>query len=197
VNLALRLSRRLSPSRLAGRRRRYETQSGSTPPGVSQPGAEEALFLNSAIKAVTLAWERRNLTTKARRWAANGEIVICDRYPSETIGAMDSPRLREQSTESGTKAALYNWLARVEQRLYRQIPPPDIVLRLNVSVETAKQRNRERVKSSKEADDYLEARHRQFREWHKSGTKYLHEIDTERPLAETILNVKKMIWESL
>ncbi|MGH7450360.1 MAG: hypothetical protein ACRENG_03375 [bacterium] len=194
VNLALRLARRLFPQM---RHRRHEMQSGSTHPSVSQPQAEESLLLNFAIKAVTLAWERRNLTIKARRLAAHGEIVICDRYPSEAIGAMDSPRLREQSTEGGTKATLYNWLAHVEQRLYRQIPPPDIVLRLGVSLETVKQRSRERLKSTKEADDYLEARHRQSREWHKSGTKYLYDIDTERPLAETILNAKKTIWESL
>ncbi|MCI0695385.1 hypothetical protein L0337_25675 [candidate division KSB1 bacterium] len=194
VNLALRLARRLFPSRLAGRRRRHATQGGSTDP---LPRAEEQLLLNYAIQAVTLAWDRRNLTIKARRLAAQGEIVICDRYPSEAVEAMDSPRLREQSTAGGTKTALYNWLARVEQRLYRQIPPPDIVLRLSVSVETAKQRNRERLKSAKEADDYLEARHRQVREWHKSGTKYLYDIDTERSLAETILNIKKTIWESL
>ncbi|MGH7599238.1 MAG: hypothetical protein ACREOI_23010 [bacterium] len=194
VNLALRLWRRLSPQM---RHRRYEAQSGSTDPSVSQPRAEEALFLNDAIRAVTLAWERRNLTIKARRWAANGEIVICDRYPSEAIGAMDSPRLREQSSEGGAKAALYNWLVRIEQRLYRQIPSPDIVLRLSASLETVKQRHRERLKSTKEADDYLEARHRQAGEWHKSGTKYLYDIDTERSLAETILNIKKTIWESL
>jgi deoxyadenosine/deoxycytidine kinase len=113
------------------------------------------------------------------------------------IGAMDSPRLREQSTAGGAKATVYNWLARVEQRLYEQIPPPDIVLQLSVSLETMKQRNRERLKSAKEADDYLEARHRQSREWHKTGTTYLYDIDTERSLAETILHVKKAIWESL
>lgn len=190
VNLALRLTRRLFPKM---RRHRHATQGGSD----SQPQVEEPLLLNYAINAVTLAWDRRNLTIKARRWAAEGEIVVCDRYPSEIIGAMDSPRLREQFTEGGTKAALYNWLARVEQRLYRQIPPPDIVLRLSVSIETAKQRNRERLKSTKEADDYLEARHRQSRVWHKSGTKYLYDIDTGRSLAETIINVKKTIWESL
>ncbi|MGH7599237.1 MAG: hypothetical protein ACREOI_23005, partial [bacterium] len=179
------------------RHRRYEAQSGSTDPSVSQPRAEEALFLNDAIRAVTLAWERCNLTIKARRWAANGEIVICDRYPSEAIGAMDSPRLRAQPTQGGTKTALYNWLVRIEQRLYRQIPPPDIVLRLGASLETVKQRSRERLKSTKEADGYLEDRHRQSRDWHKAGTKYLYDIDTGRSLAETILDIKKTIWEAL
>jgi hypothetical protein len=110
---------------------------------------------------------------------------------------MDSPRLREQSASEGKRAVLYNWLARVERGLYKQIPPPDIVLRLSVSIETLKHRNRERVKNAKDADAYLEARHQLSREWRKSGTKYLHDIDTERSLAETMLRVKKAIWQSL
>jgi thymidylate kinase len=146
---------------------------------------------------VILAWERRQLLVRARRAAANGEIVICDRYPSETIGVMDSPRLCEQPTQRGLAPAIFNWLAQLEQRLYKQIPPPDIVLRLNVSVETALQRNRDRFKPGKETDAYVASRHRQTREWHKFGTTYIHNIDTEQSLAETICSVKKAIWESL
>jgi thymidylate kinase len=150
-----------------------------------------------ALRSVILAWERRQLLVRTRRAAANGEIVICDRYPSETIGVMDSPRLCEQPTQRGLAPAIFNWLARLEQRLYKQIPPPDIVLRLNVSVETALQRNRDRFKPGKETDAYVASRHRQTREWHKFGTTYIHNIDTEQSLAETICCVKKAIWESL
>src|SRR5207237_10189892 len=131
------------------------------------------------------------------RSAAHGEIAICERYPSGTIGAMDSPRLREHAGERGVIATLSNWLARLERRLYAQIPPPDIVLRLNVSIETAKIRNRERIKPDKESDAYLESRHGQMQKWHRSGTKYIYDIDTRHPLAETILSIKRAIWESL
>ena len=92
---------------------------------------------------------------------------------------------------------LYNRLARHEQRLYQQIAPPDIVLRLNVTIETAQWRNRERIKAGKESDAYVASRHRQSREWHKSGTKFIYDIDTEQSLSETIRCVKKAIWESL
>jgi thymidylate kinase len=94
-------------------------------------------------------------------------------------------------------SAVQNRLARLEHRLYGQIPPPDIVLQLRVSTETAKKRNRERTKAGDETDAYVEHRHRQNRGWHRSGTKYIYDIDTEQPLAETIHNVKKLIWESL
>jgi adenylate kinase family enzyme len=108
---------------------------------------------------------------------------------------MDSPRLEEESQKTGPIVSLYNSLARVEKRLYEQISAPDLVLRLNVSLETAKKRNRERNVQDKEA--YLAARHRQVQEWRLPGTRYVYDIDTEKPLKETICSIKKKIWESL
>jgi thymidylate kinase len=194
VNLALRLARRLFPHL---HRRRQKTPERTDNANTFRHPGEDTLSLVAALRAVTLALDRRNLIVKSRRRAAHGEIVICDRYPAEVIGAMDSPRLREQITGEGRRAALYNWLARVERRLYDQIPPPDIVLKLSVSIATMKNRNRERAKTAKDAEDYLEVRHQQSGEWRKSGTKYLHDIDADHSLAETILRVQKAIWQSL
>jgi thymidylate kinase len=191
MNLALRFARRFFPHR------QRKTEENAATAGNSPHQAEGMLSLVSALRAVTLAWDRRNLTIRSRRRAAHGEIVVCDRYPAEIVGAMDSPRLREQPAGEGKRARLYNWLARVERGLYDQISPPDIVLRLSVSVATMKNRNRERAKTAKDADDYLEARHQLSGEWRKSGTKYLHDIDTEHSLAETMLRVKQAIWHSL
>jgi thymidylate kinase len=150
-----------------------------------------------ALRAVSLAWDRRQLLIKARRLAANDQIVICDRYPSETVGAMDSPRLQKNEVANGSAGIIFSWLVYLERRLYKEIPPPDIVLRLKVSMETAKIRNRERIKVGKETDAYLESRHRQSLDWCMEGTKYIYDIDTEQPLVETIFKVKQSIWESL
>jgi thymidylate kinase len=148
-----------------------------------------------ALRAVVLAWDRQRLILKTRRRAAEGEIIICDRYPSRTIGAMDSPRLEEELLKTGPLVTLYNRLARLEKQLYQQIPPPDIVLKLRVSLEVAKKRNRERHGQDGEA--YLEARHRQSQNLHMPGTRYVYDIDTEQTLKETICDVKEAIWESL
>jgi hypothetical protein len=113
------------------------------------------------------------------------------------IGAMDSPRLQEQPSGNGMLASIYNKLTHLEDRLYAQIPSPDIVLRLSVSIETAKYRNRERIKASKESDAYIESRHRQCQKWYRSGTGCIYDIDTEQTEAQTVLCVKKTIWESL
>jgi len=193
VNIVLPVVRGVLPQL---RTTRLEGHNSSVSTTRSQLKVEGLASLIYAFRSVTLAWDRRQLLLKARRLAANGVIVICDRYPSETIGAMDSPYLRG-NPKGGIISAVYNWLVRLEHRLYKQIPPPDIVLRLKVSIETAKRRNRERIKAGKETDTYIESRHRQGGEWHRSGTKYTYDIDTEHPLAETILSVKKTIWGSL
>ncbi len=148
-----------------------------------------------AIRAVGLAWDRRALLAKVRRASANGEIIVSDRYPTNAVGMMDSPRLMEDPTRKGFVASIRNWLARLERNIYRQIPPPDIVLRLRVSLEIAKQRNASREITDDEI--YLENRHQQATAWFMSGTRSIQDIDTDPPLADTILAVKQAIWKSL
>ncbi|HLF28450.1 MAG TPA: hypothetical protein VJG32_19120 [Anaerolineae bacterium] len=192
VNLVLPLVRRLTSSR---REKHLESQTASSG---SEPAWHEFKGLSSlpyALRAVTLAWDRQRLILKARRLAAEGEIIVCDRYPSRITGAMDSPRLVEAPLKRGLVATIYNRLTRLEERLYRQIPPPDIVLKLKVSLATAKRRNRDR--NAQDGDAYLEGRHRQSQEWHMPGTRYVYDIDTEQSLKETIRCVKQAIWESL
>lgn len=150
-----------------------------------------------AIRALTLAWDRYRLLQKVYRAKAQGDLIVCDRYPSEQIGAMDSPRLKEKTGKKGLKASLFNTMARQEHRLYERMPAPDIVIKLHVSIETAKKRNSARVGGDRDNDDFLEVRHRYAHEWHKSGTKHIFKISTEVPKSESILNIKKAIWESL
>lgn len=194
VNLILPLMRRLLP-RL--RTTRLEGHTSSINRTNSQARGLGFPTLIYGIRAVTLAWDRQQLLLKARRFADKGEIVISDRYPSETIGAMDSPRLQEDRNKSGMISDVVKWLSRFEQRIYDRIPAPDIVIRLKVSIETAKERNRERIKPGKETDTYVESRHQQNQDWNLFGTTYIHDINTEQLLAKTILNVKNVIWESL
>lgn len=186
----------LRPNRLDGHIKAADTvqapEEAEAPPKI-----EKVAAILYAIRAVAVAWDRRALLIKARRAAAQGEIVICDRYPSQMTGAMDSPRLQVDRTKQGVIPKLYNWLAEIEHRLYHQIPPPDVAIKLSVSIETAKQRNRDRIKAGKESDAYVESRHRQVRNWQRPGTKYIHDISTEHSLPETIRSVKQVIWSSL
>lgn len=192
VNIALALVRGLISLRYS---RRLEGQIASNDSNPARHKFKGLSSLPYALRSVVLAWDRQRLILKARRRVAEGEIIVCDRYPSRIIGAMDSPRLVEELLKTGPVAAIYNCLARFEKRLYQQIPPPDIVLKLKVSLETAKKRNRER--NGQDGEAYLEARHRQSQDWHMPGTRYVYDIDTEQSLEETICNIKEVIWESL
>ncbi|MEZ4683882.1 MAG: hypothetical protein R2932_57700 [Caldilineaceae bacterium] len=98
---------------------------------------------------MNVAWDRYRLLRSVRRLADRGELVICDRYPSVTVGAVDSPRLKLWTGEERTSPivrALYNRIVQLEHALYRRMPDPDVVIRLTVSLEIAKQRNRNRGK---------------------------------------------------
>jgi deoxyadenosine/deoxycytidine kinase len=87
--------------------------------------------------------------------------------------------------------------ARLEQNLYAQIPPPDLVVRLKVSLETAKARNHLRNKPGGETDEYLESRHKHSSKWLRTDTVKVYEVDTEQSLALTKLQIKSIIWHSI
>jgi thymidylate kinase len=108
---------------------------------------------------------------------------------------MDSPRLIEKPGNKGLTAFLYNWLARVERNIYRQILPPNIVLRLRVSLENAKKRNAAREIVDDET--YLETRHEQVENWFVTGARHISDIDTNHSLETTIARVKQVIWSNL
>jgi len=193
VNLALGLIQRLSPKTRINIKATRASSSGEQSSGRKKQLAD-LLF---ALRAVTLAWDRRNLLLKSWRDSAKGEVVLCDRYPSNFTGAMDSPRLAELSENTGWVASLYNRAARVEKRLYTQIPPPDIVIRLTVPVEVAIERNRQRRKPGGEPDKYIADRHRHSSDWRRTDMEKIFDIDTQRPQADTIFMVKEIIWRNV
>ena len=192
INFLLASHRRLrGNSRSAGK-----WENGPSPnAGVTHAERKTLNSLIYAIRAVCLAWDRRALLWKVKRASANGELVVCDRYPTSATRMMDSPRLLEDLTQKGFVSSIYNWLARRERSMYCQIPPPDIVLRLKVSFETAKKRNAARDILDDEI--YLQNRHQQAKEWFMPGTRSIQDIDTDLPLPQTLLAVKEAIWSAL
>jgi thymidylate kinase len=146
-----------------------------------------------AIRSALLAYDRRSLLSRAYRRAANGTIVLCDRYPSSQSGAPDGPQLSQLSASTNGHSIRHR-LAHVEARLYRQIPPPDLVIYLNAPLEVALLRNATRGK--KEPEDYVRRRHARSSnlEFEKVPVR---KINTNQPLDETVLEVKKAIWNAL
>lgn len=191
LRVLLPLARRVFPSQRHQAQQSAEA-SEQTPPRGDHPKRSASLLY--ALRAISLAWDRSQLLRKVHRHAAAGEIVICDRYPTDESGGTDGPRLHVRKSK---QSWLINFLARFEQRLYAQTAPPDVALRLHVSIDTAKQRNQRRAKANRHSDENLEIRHQKVRAWKKTGTKVVHDIDTEASLEQTVLSVKEAIWESL
>jgi thymidylate kinase len=143
-----------------------------------------------AIRAALLAFDRRALLLKAFRKAANGTLVLSDRYPSRVNGAPDSPQLALLAS----KGSMRGWLARLEMRLYRQIPPPDLVIYLKAPLEVTLSRNASRSKT--EPEQYVRLRHGRASNLEFEGTRVV-EINTDQPFEQTVLEVKQAIWSIL
>jgi thymidylate kinase len=167
---------------------RIETQYVSQERSEASPAGFPLLF---GVRSVLLAYDRRALLAQAFAQAANGKIVLCDRYPSSSSGAPDSPQLARYPI---SQSPLRRWLARTEQQLYREIPRPDLVISLSVPVEVAVARNKTRGKE--EPEDYLRMRHAQSSSLEFENTSVC-KIDTSQPLDQTVLAVKKAIWNAL
>ncbi|MEP7133757.1 MAG: hypothetical protein ABI904_02375 [Chloroflexota bacterium] len=149
--------------------------------------------LISAIRSVFLAYDRRALLSRAFAQAANGSIVLCDRYPSMSKGAPDGPQLQQFAIDP-RRYPIQSWLARTENRLYQEIPSPDMVVSLYVPVEVALMRNKNRGKE--EPEDYVRYRHSLASNL-EYGNAPVYKINTDQPLDTTVLEVKKNIWRNL
>jgi thymidylate kinase len=186
-NLLVPALRSLFPSSRSTRlEAQYHYEESSEKPRTSYP-------LIFALRSALLAYDRRSLLAKAYSRAANGAIVLCDRYPSSQIGAPDGPQLSQLATSTNGYSVSHR-LAQIESRLYRQIPPPDVVIYLNAPLEVALVRNATRGK--KEPEDYVRRRHARGSnlEFEKAP---VHKINTNQPFERTVLEVKKAIWNML
>lgn len=153
----------------------------------------EVYPLITALRSVFLAYDRRSLLSRAFAKAANGNIVLCDRYPSMSNGAPDGPQL-QQFVIDPKRYPFRAWLARTEKRLYEEIPAPDMVISLYVPVEVALMRNKNRGKE--EPEDYVRYRHSLASNL-EYGIAPIYKINTDQSLEMTVLEVKKNIWGNL
>ncbi len=114
----------------------------------SHPGA---MSIAKAIWAVTLAAEKKRKLHRVMKARTRGMVVICDRWPQMQFnGELDGPRLQHWATG----AAWQRGLARYELAPYELARrfPPDLVIRLDVDLDTAAARRTE------DSREYLEHR---------------------------------------
>jgi len=139
---------------------------------------------SSAVNAVALARDRRRAVRAARRLADRGEVVVCDRYPLRQLSRMDAPRI-----EPGG-----GWLRRrlsdLEQRYYREMPGPDLVVVLRVDPEIAVLRK---------VDEDPAAVRSRWREiwavdWHAVDAVV---VDAGLPPDDVLRELKALVWSRL
>lgn len=186
-NLLLPTLRSLLP---AQRSTRVSTQRAS---GREEGGPNAPFPLLFGLRSVLLAHDRRTLLARAFASSANGAIVLSDRYPSIEIGSLDGAQLG--GPDAATNGGLVRrWLVGVEDRLYRQIPPPDLVIYLTAPLDVTLERNRVRGKS--EPEDYVRSRHARSSNLQFDRVR-VERVDTNRPKEESAREIKRVIWEAL
>ena len=144
-----------------------------------------------AIWALTLASEKSRKLRKIMKARTRGMVVICDRWPQMQFpGELDGPRLTHWSDGN----FLQRRLAAYELRPYELARrfPPDIVIRLDVDVDTAAARRPE------DGRDYLAHRIDLVRALQFDGSLFSPvEIDGTQPADKVLTAILRAIWSRL
>ena len=143
-----------------------------------------------AVRYVALAYERYRVASIALDLADKGKIVICDRYPSNSSGKMDSPRIGPCGSKLVEKMRSY------EHQLYERVPKADGLIFLDVSREEAINRNRARIKKDKETDEVIAFRHKENQGLDFSARQVFF-VDTNRDYDSVLKSLKSIAWECL
>jgi thymidylate kinase len=125
----------------------------------------------------------------SQRKAAQGSIIIYDRYPLEAVRifdrGMDGPRIA--STYDHTMSPAVRKLCLAEENIYRKIRPPEHMFVLQVSPEVSLARK------PGHKPDLIEAKSRAIAQI-KQHDLSITEIDAEQPLDQVLLQIKSTLW---
>lgn len=146
-----------------------------------------------AIRMVILAFDRRQLLLKMKQDLERDDIVyLCDRYPSYQEGSVDGRQFTDEDIRK-TRLGLLRIAMRIERYLYRDLPAPDVVVRLSVPLDIALIRNQKRSKALPQSSEFVEMRHRQYSELLYRTTDVL-DVNTNQPLDTTLSLIRSFIW---
>jgi thymidylate kinase len=141
------------------------------------------------LRWVLAARDRRRLYTRARRFATNGGIALCDRFPVRRLRMMDGPNIA-RTVEPARMNRAVRALLRAEERNYQRIMEPDLLVVLRVDPEVAVRRK------TTESEEHVRARSRELWEQDWSGTR-AHVVDAGRPAAEVAAELRSIVWRNV
>jgi thymidylate kinase len=147
------------------------------------------------------ARDRLGVYMRARRRAAGGALVLCDRFPLRQITVMDGPQGRRflgalvERQAAGVAVPhrdkrLSRLLVSLEERCYQRIAAPDVLVVLKAAPDVALGRRPE--------EDEAVVRERAAEiwgiDWARSGALV---VDASRSKEDVLAAVKRWVWSSL
>jgi thymidylate kinase len=154
------------------------------------------------LREVCRARDRYKTYLKARRFAANGGLVIVDRFPVHQIKLMDGPQARRfvSQLSDGTQANLLlsprqgsrlaQRLVNLEESYYHQITSPELLFALLVNPEIAVQR-----RADEDADTVRQRSTEIWTlNWEQTAARV---VDSSKSKEEVLTELKALIWSAL
>jgi thymidylate kinase len=135
------------------------------------------------------AADRRRHHRRARSLAAQGYLVVCDRFPLEQVTLMDGPRTAWVPVDGLSRFA--RRLVTAEQRLYRSISDPDLLLVLRVDPETAVAR-----KQGVDPAEFVRPRSAEVYDADWNATDAIV-LDASRPADDVLAEARAAVWAHL
>jgi thymidylate kinase len=140
------------------------------------------------LRHICTARDRYRVALKAKRLAAAGTFVLCERYPD--ITTLAGPSIKQMGYPM-PRGRVRRWLVAMECRYYDRIPSPNLAAVLLVDPDLAVRR-----KQGAEPAAYVRYRAQLVneRDWTGTGT---HVVDANRPLPEVVRDLQCLIWSAL
>ena len=138
---------------------------------------------------VCTARDRHLRYRSARRFATNGGIVLCDRYPHPRLTSMEVPLIASR-TEGRPASRLVRAMIRLEQRYHRSIAAPELLVVLRVDPEIAVRRK------TTESPESVRTRGAEIWniDWRDAKA---HVIDASQPEEAVARELKALVWSTL
>ena len=150
--------------------------------------------VSRSLYHLSVGRDRYGRYVAGRRQAAEGAIVICDRYPLAAIHRvmerrpMDGPRI---ASEAGNEMdRVTRMLSQLEKNIYRKIYPPDCIFVLHVSPEVSQQRKPDHSR------EIIETKSRALTQMDTQDLPTI-EIDADQSHEQVLLQVKTALWQLL
>lgn len=142
-----------------------------------------------AVREICTARDRLLTYTKGRRFAVNGGITLCDRYPLPYLKYMDGPQIEWLACNARPRRLL-KWMAELEKRYYQQIALPDLLIVLKTHPGIAVERKTDESPASvwSRSSEVWEMDWKQTPAW---------VVDASRPKEEVLSEVKRIVWAHL